>query len=104
MSICWKSYCEAYLFRHAFHKNYFCLGGFGVGYYLNKDSRGLGSNFQTDFFFNVLTDLLYLLEDVKKCILIYFKLTVASLRNSDANYKRKLLILWTPKTWGKHVT
>lgn len=66
VSICWKSYCEAYLFRHAFSKNYFCLGGFGVGFYLTKNGRG--SKSQTDFFFNVLTDSLYLLENVKKCI------------------------------------
>lgn len=102
MSICWKSYCEAYLFRHAFNKNYFCLGAFGVGFYLNKDGRGLGSKFQTDFL-NVLTDSFYLLENVNKCILIYFKWTAASLKNSDANYKRRLLILWTPNTWGNRV-
>lgn len=28
LSTCWKSYCEAYLLRHAFSKNYFCLGDF----------------------------------------------------------------------------
>lgn len=26
LSTCWKSYCEAYLLRHAFRKKYFCLG------------------------------------------------------------------------------
>lgn len=84
-------------------KKYFCLGGFGVGFYLNKDGQGPGSKFQTDFFFfNVLIDSLNLLENVKKCILIYFKWTAASLKNSDGNYRR-LFILWMPKTWGNHV-
>lgn len=29
LSTGWKSHCEAYLLRHAFRKNYFCLGFFG---------------------------------------------------------------------------
>lgn len=41
--------------------------GFFWGGILFKDGRGLGSKFQTDFFVVVVTDSLYLLQNIKKC-------------------------------------